>query len=216
MQTTRRQRARAIRWAAVLSSVTLLVSACSGDDETSADKDQSSPTASPAEPELVTRTDLGAIAGRLPKAQRQKIRDQATAIVEDYTDWAYLAGDYPRTTWDFPVPGFSARASRRIQRDVKLATNADIGAKIDEVSPVRRRVIVDVLSPGGKPAGLTARFLVVFDTSRADPGGDDSDGEESGGDTGDVKVTVKGRLVMVPKGSKWQVVGHYFSKGASR
>ncbi|MGL5824494.1 MAG: hypothetical protein ACRCYU_06625 [Nocardioides sp.] len=179
-----------------------MTSACSGDAPKSSPPNRSTPSASPEAPELVTRTDLGEIAGRLSTEQRQQVTDAATEAVESYTDWAYLGGDYPRSTWDFPAPGFSKEASDRLRRDVKLATNADIGADIVEVSAVRRRVIVDILAPAGKPAGLTARFGVVFDTKR-----------ESADDS---RVTVKGRLLLVPQragaASKWQVVGHYLTK----
>ena len=185
----------------LLLTLALLVSACSGGDGGSAGKSKPSGSASAAAPQLVTQSSLGAIAGRLSPGQRETVQTDVTAIVDDYTNWAYLVGDYPRTEWEFPVPGFSDRASRRVERDLELATNADIGGSIDSVTPVSRKVVIDVLSPKGKLAGATARFKVVFDTQ---------------GEAGDAQVVARGRLVLVPDGSSgWQVVGHYFFKGVS-
>lgn len=194
-------RAPVRRTVAVLTALVFVATACSGDNDKTAD----SPTPAPSESveaavEVVTESTLGAVAGRLGEAKLETVREEVTAVVEDYTDWAYLAGDYPRTEWDFPVPHFSPRASRRVERDVLLATNADIGGSIDTVTPISRTVTVDVLSPKGTPAGATGRYAVTFATT---------------GDAGEQEVTVKGRLVLVPDPAGWLVVGHYFSKGAS-
>jgi hypothetical protein len=203
MRTPRKPRWRADLSVSLVLAFALTLSACSGDAKDSADPAAPSGSASgeAGAPEIVTQTQLGAIAGRVPKAQRQTLLDDVTAIAEDYTDWAYLGGDYPRTDWEFPVPNFSERASRRLQRDLTLATNAEIGSSIESVTPVSRKVRVDVLSPKGEPAAATARFAVVFTTS---------------GDAGEQEVTAKGRLLLVPDGSGWQVVGHYFGQGAGR
>lgn len=196
-----RTRTRVVRIVAAITALTFVVSACSGDGEDAPDADSPAPSESvEAAVEVVTDSTIGAVAGRLGPDKQEVIREEVTAVVEDYTDWAYLAGDYPRTEWDFPVPHLTPRASRRVERDLLLATNADIGATIDSVTPVSRTVTVDVLSPKGEPAGATGRFEVTFATE---------------GDAGEQEVTVKGRLVLVPDPAGWVVVGHYFSKGAS-
>ncbi len=195
------QHSRAAVCVSVIATLALLTSACSGDDKESADPSDPSVSASKeAEPEVVTESAVGEIVGRLPADQQQVVQDEVSAVVDDFTNWAYLSGEYPRTEWEFPVPGFSPRASRRVERDLSFATNADIGASIDSVTPISRSVTVDVLAPRGKPAGATARYEVVFNTT---------------GDAGESEVTVKGRLVLVPEASGWQVVGHYFAKGSS-
>lgn len=148
----------------------------------------------------MTEAALGAIAGKLDVDQRQVVQDEITAVVEEYTDWAFLAGEYPRTDWEFPAPNATPRISRRLERDVLLATNADIGPNISAVTPVSRSVTVDVLSPKGEPAGATARFTVVFDTT---------------GGAGDSQITAKGRLALVPEADGWQIVGYYLAKEAS-
>ena len=197
------RRSSATRSVAVIASLALLVSgflsACSSDSKESADKPTPSEPESSAPPAMVTQATLGAIAGKLPVEQRQVVQDDVTAVVEEYTDWAFLAGDYPRTDWDFPVPNATTRISRRLRQDVMLATNADIGADISAVTPVSRSVTVDVLAPKGEPAGATARFTVVFDTTGA----------------GDAQVTARGRLVLVPEADGWQIVGYYLAKEAS-
>ena len=116
-----------------MASLAILVSGfasgCSGDDKESADKSEPSESESSAAPEMVTEFSLGAIAGKLDADQRQVVQDDVTAVVEEYTDWAFLGGDYPRTDWEFPAPNATERTSRRLERDVLVATNADIGGR---------------------------------------------------------------------------------------
>lgn len=179
----------------------MVLAACSGDADEDGNPNQP-PSASPETPAVVTEANLGAVAGRLPLEQRQPVVDEVTAVVEGYTDWAFLSGTYPRTEWEFPAPGFSKRANRRLKRlDLPLATNADIGGTISEVAPISRTVTVDVLAPKGEVAGATGRFVLDFSTS---------------GDAGSSSVRVTGRLVLVSAGSGWQVVGYYLAKGPLR
>ena len=196
-----KRRLRVASGLTLLLSMALALTACSGDPEEDGTPSQS-PGSSPETPAVVTEANLGAVAGRLALDQRQPVVDEVTAVVEGYTDWAFLAGTYPRTAWDFPVPGFSKRANRRLRRlDLTLATNADIGGTINEVTPISRTVTVDVLAPKGEVAGATGRFILEFSTS---------------GDAGPGAVRVTGRLVLIPEVSGWQVVGYYVAKGPAR
>lgn len=189
---------RLVSLALVLSAV---LTACSGGGEEERNSNQA-PSSSPETPAVVTEANLGAVVGRLPLEQRQSVVDEVTAVVEAYTDWAFLSGTYPRTEWDFPAPGFSERASRRLERlDLTLATNADIGGTIEEVTPISRTITVDVLAPKGEIAGATGRFVLEFGTNGA-------------AGAGSMRVT--GRLVLVSDGSGWQVVGYYLAKGPLR
>lgn len=201
MTTPPKRRRRVVSGLTVLVSLTMVLTACTGDADENGGPNQA-PSSSPETPVVVTEANLGAVAGQLSLEQRQPVVDEVTAVVEAYTDWAFLSGTYPRTTWDSPAPGFSKRANRRLKRqDLTLATNADIGGTVTAVSPVSRTVTVDVLSPKGELAGATARFVLEFTTTS---------------DTGEATTSVKGRLVLVPETSGWQVVGYYVAKGPAR
>jgi hypothetical protein len=201
MTTPPKRRRRVVSGLTLLVSLALILTACSGGDEEDPNPAQPS-SSSPETPAIVTEANLGAVAGRLPLEQRQPVVDEVTAVVEGYTDWAFLSGAYPRTEWDFPAPGFSKRANRRLRElDLTLGTNADIGGTIDEVTPISRTVTVDVLAPKGEVAGATGRFVLEFGTDGA---------------AGAAAVRVTGRLVLVSEASGWQVVGYYLAKGPLR
>lgn len=201
MTTPPKRRRRVVSGLTLLVSLALLLTACSGGEDEDPNSSQP-PSSSPETPAVVTEANLGAVAGRLPLEQRQPVVDEVTAVVEGYTDWAFLGGTYPRTEWDFPAPGFSKRANRRLRElDLTLGTNADIGGTIDEVTPISRTVTVDVLAPKGEVAGATGRFVLEFSTDGASGAG---------------AVRVTGRLVLVSEGSGWQVVGYYLAKGPLR
>ncbi len=192
-----RRRQRSSFCVALLVSAALVLTACSGDPE---GEEGPNGTGGPAEsPGLVTEASLGSVTGELGEADQAALVEQATGLVEAYTDWAFLSGDYPRTEWSFPAPGFTKRANRRLEQlDLTLATNADIGVGIDTVTPISREVVVDVLAPKGEPAGVTARFTLEFGTD---------------GDAGPSAVRVTGRLILVDSGTGWQIVGYYLAKG---
>lgn len=199
MTTSPKRRKRVVSGVAFLVSLAIVLAACSGDADDDGNPDQPPGAPTSDQPAVVTEANLGAVVGRLPLDQRQPVEDEVTAIVEGYTDWAFLSGTYPRTEWDFPAPGFTKRANRRLKRlDLTLATNADIGGSIDTVTPISRTVTVDVLAPRGEVAGATARFVLDFGTTGA---------------AGSSSVRVTGRLVLVAAESGWQVVGYYLAKG---
>jgi hypothetical protein len=122
-----------------------------------------------------------------------------TKVVQRWFNAAYVAGEYPRKDFADAFPGFTRAAGDEARRDRKLMSNADIGARISDVTPTRSRVWIDVLSPNKRAVGVTARFELRFRTE------------------GDLtrKVVVRGRLLMTRhQGSGWRIFAYDVSKSA--
>jgi hypothetical protein len=185
---------------ATVLSLTLLMTACSGDSDSSGatpGDGSSSATAVDEPPALATTATLGKVTGRLPEAERGTVRTQVATTVDGWFDAAYVGGDWPRSDFAEAWAGFTSGAATDAKGDKRLMCNQDIGAKVSAVVATKRDVTVDVLSVKGKPAGATARFVLRFTTS------------------GDVqrKVVVRGRLFLTPGGDGWQIFGYDVTKG---
>lgn len=178
------------RAAAVLLPLTLLVG-CTGDDEAPEPESDGNGTSETAEPRVPTSATLGKVAGQLGKKQRRETRQSVTKAVDRWLDAAYVTGDYPRQGFDGAFPGFTQRAASLARQQRGAMSNATIGDRVDGVEVKQRKVAVDVLAPGGKPAGATARVLLVMRFS------------------GDLERTdrVRGRLLLTPSSKGWKVFG---------
>lgn len=200
MSTPRRRRATA---ASVLLTLALSASACTGDggDPEDSDAGPSSGGTSATEPAaLQTRATIGKITGRFPAGDRDRLKEKVEAVVDGWLDAAYVGGDYPRTDFDDSFPGFSDGAADDARRDRDLMTNASVGGRIEGVEATKRRLRVDALAVNRRAVGVTARFVLDFDT------------------TGQVARSerVKGRLFMVYRDGDWQVFGYDVTKGSNR
>lgn len=150
------------------------------------------------------------VGGRLERDQRQHLVKQVSAVVSEYFDDAFLAGEYPRRDFSAALSTFSGGAEKRAGSDRGLLTNAEIGATTEAVAARTKKVSLDVLVPNRQVLALTARFRLVFVQERTDGA--------------DQRVTVKGRLLMDRKKSgPWQIFGYDVerssepvSKGAGR
>ncbi len=171
-----------------------LLSGCSGDDSPAepAPRASASSTATTA-PAVETTVRMGTVTGRLDRAGRRKARDQVAAAVDRWWDAAYVAGEYPRSDFADAFPGFTKGAARLARRQSATMSNAKVGDRVDTVEAVKRTVTVDVLAPGRKPAGATARVTLVLELS------------------GDVERTdrVRGRVLLTPARTRsgWRVFG---------
>jgi hypothetical protein len=119
--------------------------------------------------------------------------------VDSWFDGAFVGVDYPATSFPDAFAAFTAQAKSDATRQQNLMTAGRLGAHIDGVTTLQRRVTLDVLAPRGKAAGVTARFLLRFRT------------------TGDVrkKVTVTGRLFLTRSaGGAWRIFGYDVARGA--
>ncbi|GAB2883805.1 hypothetical protein [Nocardioides pacificus] len=190
------------RVTALALCVALAGSACTGDSDGPAQEPDPSASSPSAEaPAFTTRSRLGKVAGRLPARERAPVVRAVTAVVEGWTNGAYLAGDYPRATFRI-FPGFTLGARQEALRDVDLMSNADIGERITRVVPARQVVAVDVLARKARPVAATARLLLQFDT----------EGEVAR------RVTVRGRLMLTRsgKGGGWGIFAYDITKGRFR
>jgi hypothetical protein len=199
MTRTHRQRLAAASLAALLA---LSATACSGDDDEPAEPDPgpslSEPSAAPTmQVEPVVRA--GEVVGRMKRADRARVVDAVSGVAVRYLDAAFLGGDYPREGGFQPaLESFTPGTARAARDDLGLLTNAGIAPRVEEVTPARLGVTVDVLAVGERASAATAHVTLVFNT------------------TGAVarRVQVQGRLMMTKDDGRWQVFAYHLSKGA--
>ena len=87
----------------------------------------------------------------------------------------------------------SPRAPPRTpQRDLDLLSNSGIADQIDSATATNRRVRLDVFAPDGHPRGVTAHFVLDFDTT--------GDLEES--------LRVRGDLYLAKDKGEWKIFGY--------
>lgn len=184
--------------AAIVLMLALLAAGCTGDET---DGEPGSPAAPQSTDsgrnfQIETRTSLGQVVGRLGRDDRRRVQQQVTRVVQRWFSAAYTGGDYPRSNFRDAFPGFTPGARDRARRDLVLLTNKDIGGRVDEVTPTRSQLHLDVLSVRSRAVAVTARFRLDFRTA------------------GDLKrrVRVQGRLMLTRDGRDWQVFGYDVTK----
>lgn len=138
-----------------------------------------------------TKSSVGQVAGKLGKGKRRKVLTEVTAVVDGWLDAAYVEGDYPRARFGDAFPGFTRGAAKLAAKDRKVMSNARIAERLDRIDVITRNVKVDILAPGGKPAGATARVVLVIDLA----------GEI------DRRDRIHGRVLLTPAKGGWQVFG---------
>ncbi len=187
---------------AVLAVVTAgALAACSGDDpaepETPATPTEKAADAAPAVPTTAT---IGTVTGRLSKADRAQVRTNVTRAVDAWIDAAYVGGDYPRNDFRNAFSTFTAGARQRAVRDRTLMSNAGVGARIDTVKVLNRRLRIDVLAPGGRAAGVTAAIALGLGLQF----------------TGDLerRERIAGNLYLTREDGRWRVFGYDVRRGA--
>lgn len=198
MTRTHRPRLAAVSLATL---VALSLSACSGDGESS----EPDPGPSLSDPSSAPALDVapvvraGEVTGRLRKADRARVVDATSRVAVRYLEAAFLAGDYPREGgFRSALDGFAPGTARVARGDLGLLTNAGIAARVDEVTPARLGVTVDLLAVRERVSAATAHVTLAFST------------------TGRVsqRVQVRGRLMMTRSDGRWRVFAYDLSKGA--
>lgn len=193
--------------AVVALACTLALAGCSRDvaDQASARADGPAPAqgqdsqdtaslaGSPAE--VRTQAAIGRIVGRMPGTRRKQLRREVTDLVDRWWEAAYLVPDSASVDLGAAFPGFTRAAARRARADRELTTSASLGA--ESITPLMRKVRLDVLAVGRRPRSVTARFELRVRTT----------GERAG------RLQTRGRLFLTrgPKG--WRVFGYDVSKG---
>lgn len=183
---------------AILLALTGLVGCSDSSEAPAATRPASTETVSLTANPVTTSSKVARVYGPLPKARRGAVRRKVAAAVDAWWDSAYLAGDYPRTSFPGAFPRFTAGAEAKARRDKRLMTNLDIGARIDSVTAKRRHLVLDVLATRGTARSVTARFVLRFRTTGAK----------------ERLVTVRGRLFLTRRNGTWKVFGYDVAKGS--
>lgn len=150
----------------------------------------------PSEPaatsELATTSEVGRVVGRLPGPRRRAVRKEVTAVIDRWWEAAYLSGAGPASA---VFPGFTAGARKRAKFDRALMSNAKLDAV--SVTPLMRKVRLDLLAVDRRARSVTARFDLRFRTTGARTG----------------RMQVRGRVFLTRRTDNWRVFGYDVSKG---
>jgi hypothetical protein len=161
----------------------------SGDDL--AGHEEGSPSSHATDtPAVVTVTTVEHGEG-MDAAHRDKVIDGVNAVIDPWFDGAFL-GDFPRSDFAAAFSAFTQDAAADARRDLDILSNAAIADQIDTATATNRRVRLDVFAPGGHPRGVTANFVLDFET------------------TGDVeeRLRVHGSLYLAKDKGEWKVFGY--------
>ncbi len=181
----------------------LALSGCGGSDSSTP---SAAPTTGSSSPEVATVVSIDKVAGTGKASYHQTFHAHAKALSHDvghavdaWFDGGFLAVGYPTSDYPDAFTTFTAQAKQDAMGQKALMTTGPLGDRIDGVTTLKRSVSLDVLAPRGRPAGVTARFVLRFAT------------------TGQVtkKVTVTGRLFLTQvAGGAWRIFGYDVAKGA--
>jgi hypothetical protein len=127
------------------------------------------------------------VAGTLRKPARTKLADSVKATLQEYVDDAFL-GDYPRSDFADAFSSFTAGAAKQARKDTDLVSAAPYKAS-QAVDAQKLAAELTVFSPGGTPAGVTAKVRFGFDV----------DG---------TPVTYAGRLLLTKEKGAWRIFGY--------
>ena len=124
-------------------------------------------------------------------ARQAMVLASVTAVVDPWFDEAFL-GEFPRSDFSAAFAEFTKDAAADAQRDLDVLTSSGIADQIDSATATNRRVRLDVFAPDGHPRGVTANFVLDFDT------------------TGDLEeqLRVHGALYLAKDKGEWKVFGY--------
>ncbi len=178
-------RPQGLRLLAGLATAVLIASTATACTDKKANQaEPSTPTPTTAIPVTVK---VSRVAGTLKPAARARIARKVATPLQEYVDNALL-GDYPRTNFATAFASFTKGAAKQARRDRSLLTGADF-AGAQSVTARSLKAKLSVLSPGGKPAGATARVRFVLDV----------DGQP---------VKMAGRLLLTQVRGTWRIFGY--------
>lgn len=145
--------------------------------------------------QLTTTTEIGHVVGRLPGTRRKAVRKEIAVVVDRWWEAAYLSGADSGTKLSAAFPGFTPGARRRATFDRALMTNRDLAA--DSVTPLMRKVRLDLLAVDQRARSVTARFDLRVRTT----------GERTR------RLQVRGRLFLTRGAAGWRIFGYDVTKG---
>ncbi len=174
---------------------------CSGDGDSPEETSESlaEPTGAPTL-EVEPVTELGKVTGALPRRDRRRTEQRVSRVAVRWLTEAYVGGTYPRARFADAFPGFTPGARQAARRDLGVLTNAPVGRRIDDVTPTRVKVEVDLLAVKRHAVAATAHLLTTYETS----------GEVA------EQARVTGRLMLTRRDGRWQVFAYHVNKGEHR
>ena len=176
--------------------VGLVAGGCSDDEPAETGPELTEPSEAPTlQIEPVTK--LGRVTGKLPRKDARLVEERVSAIAVRWLTDAYVGGSYPRETFNNSFADFNRGARAAARDDLRVMTNADIGKGVDEVTPTKMDVGVDLLAVGKHAVGATAHVFTTFRT----------EGEKKG------RYRVSGRLLLTKDEGRWTVFAYHVSKG---
>jgi hypothetical protein len=190
MTSVTRPRARS----ALVSGVALLLLAgavgCDSGDDLGDGPDASPGSHGSDFPEVTTVTTIEHGEG-MDAAHQAKVIDGVSVVIDPWFDKAFL-GDFPRSDFAPAFVGFTKGAAEDAQRDLDLLSSSGIADQIDSATATNRRVRLDVFAPDGHPRGVTANFVLDYQT------------------TGDLEenLRVHGALYLAKDKGEWKVFGY--------
>jgi hypothetical protein len=147
--------------------------------------------------EIEPVTHLGRVTGQLPRKDARVVEERVSTIAVRWLTDAYVGGRYPRETFDNSFADFSRGARAAARSDLRVMSNADIGTRVEAITPTRMDVEVDLLAVGNHAVASTARVQTTFRT----------DGPKKG------SYRVSGRLHLTKDDGRWTVFAYHVSKG---
>lgn len=112
-----------------------------------------------------THVEVGEVVGALGPVKRRRVATGVGRAVDRWWDAAFVDATYPRRRYRSVFPGFTPGAAQAARRDLDRMTSHRLGERIDTLTPVRRRVVVDILATKETARGVTARTTLDYRTS---------------------------------------------------
>ena len=150
-------------------------------------------------PTLRTTAKVGRLVGRLPGPRRTAVRKRVAIVIDRWWEAAYLSGERPDSDVASAFPGFTQGARKRAGADRELMTNADL--KSSSITPLMRKVRLDLLSVNKRIRSVTARFELRVRTTDTAAG------------TRPRRLQIRGRLFLTHQPGGWKVFGYDVAKG---
>lgn len=190
MTSVTRPRARSALVSGVAALLLAGAAGCDSGDSIGESPDESPGSHASDGPEVTTVTTIEQGEG-MDAARQAKVVNGVTAVIDPWFDEAFL-GDFPRTDFASAFVAFTPGAAEDAQRDLDLLSSSGIADQIDSATATNRRVRLNVFAPDGRPRGVTANFVLDFDT------------------TGDLEehLRVHGALYLAKDKGEWKVFGY--------
>ena len=182
-----------LRAALAAAAVVLAAVACDSGDDIQGERDQpggstDSATDVPSVPTDITLQNVGR---QLDAVHRERLKTNLASVLDPFFDEAYL-GEFPREDYSAAYASFTRDAAQDAERDLDVLSSAPWADQIEGAVATKRRVRVDVFAVDGHPRGVTAHFVLEFDT--------EGELEQS--------VRVRGDLYLTKVKNEWKIFGY--------